>query len=162
MSGIFLKISHKIRMSLILRFSKSLKENLLQVTTVRLICAKYSFLLAKTVTMLFELFYLSCFICHLAAPFPNLGYYRGDSIIHPMIVNCWLEGNRELRNEVRSLGPAECLAGIEPGTFRFLCNALIHQATLWSKTCERNFVTYAVRYFKGCYWEEYTETNFYK
>ena len=87
---------------------------------------------------------------------------RGDSITHPMVINYWLKGDRELRNKVRSLGPAECLAGIEPGTFQFLCNALIHQATLRSKAYERNFMPYTGRYFKGCYREEYTKINFHK
>ena len=61
--------------------------------------------------------------CYLAAPRPSLGYYRGGSLTHPMLIACVLhirpEGRREPRSGVGSLSPAECLVGFEPGTFRF-------------------------------------------
>ena len=63
------------------------------------------------------------FNCYLAAPRPTLGHYRGGSLTHTMLITCVLhirpEGNREPRNEVGSLSPAEHLVGFEPGIFPF-------------------------------------------
>ena len=49
-----LEIPQEIGILLILKFSKLLDQNLLKVTTVCVICAKYSFILTKTVTTLFK------------------------------------------------------------------------------------------------------------
>ena len=60
------------------------------------------------------------FNCYLAAPRPNSGHYRGDSLTHPILITAFLhirpKGHREHRSEVGSLSPAERLAGFEPGT----------------------------------------------
>ena len=50
----FLEIPQKIGMLLIFQFSKLLNQNLLKVTTMCVICAKYSLILTKTVTTLFK------------------------------------------------------------------------------------------------------------
>ena len=63
------------------------------------------------------------FNCYLATPRPTLGHYWGDCLTHPMLITCVLhigpKGHWESCNEVGSLGPAEHLVGLEPGTFRF-------------------------------------------
>ena len=64
------------------------------------------------------------FSCCLAAPRPTLGYYRGGSLTHPMLIICVFlhirpEDHREPRNEVEFLSPAERLVGFESETFRF-------------------------------------------
>ena len=66
----------------------------------------------------------SFFNCYLATPRPTLGYYRGGSLIHPMLVTAFLQfrpnGHRKPRNEVVSLSTAKGLVDFEQGTFR-LC-----------------------------------------
>ena len=68
------------------------------------------------------------FNCHLAAPRPTLGHYRGGSLTHPMLNTCVLhiqpEGYCEPRNKVGSLSPAEYLVGFEPRTFWFWSQCL--------------------------------------
>ena len=63
------------------------------------------------------------FNCYLAAPRPTLGYYRGGSLTHPMLITAFLhirpEGHRKPCNEFGSLSPADRLVGFETGTFRF-------------------------------------------
>ena len=67
--------------------------------------------------------YIYFFNCHLAAPRPTLGHYRGSSLTHPMLITCVFhiqhEGYCEPRNEVGSLSPAEHLVGFERGIFWF-------------------------------------------
>ena len=68
------------------------------------------------------------FNCYLAVPRPTLGHSQGDSLTNPLLITVFVyirpEGHREPFNEVGSLSPAECLAGFEPGTFRFLLQCL--------------------------------------
>ena len=70
------------------------------------------------------------FNCYLAAPWPTLGHYRGDSLTHPMLITAGFflhfrpEGHREPHNEVGSLSPAKHLVGFELRTFRFLLQQL--------------------------------------
>ena len=63
------------------------------------------------------------FSCYFAAPRPALDHCQEGSLTHLMLIICILhirpEGQREPRNEVGSLSPAERLVGFEPGTFRF-------------------------------------------
>ena len=67
---------------------------------------------------------LFLFNCYLAAPQPTLGYYRGSSLTHPMLIICVLhirpEGHQEPCNYVvRSLSSAKNLVGFELRTFLF-------------------------------------------
>ena len=67
----------------------------------------WSIFFRKTSTLFFN-FYL-------VAPRPTLGYYRGGSLTHPMLITAFLQfrlkGHREPCNEVRSLGTAKRLVG---------------------------------------------------
>ena len=68
---------------------------------------------------------LNFFICYLAAPWPILDHYRGDSLTHPMLITALFSFDAKgYRNEVGSLSPAECLVMFEPGTFRILSQRL--------------------------------------
>ena len=68
---------------------------------------------------------ISCsfFNYYLAVPWPTLGHSQGDSLNNPMLIAVFVQfrptGYREPRNEVGSLSLAECLLGLEPGTFWF-------------------------------------------
>ena len=53
----------------------------------------------------------------LAAPWPTLDHYHGDSLNHPKLITTFLQ--LRPRNEAGSLSPAERLAGFESGTFLF-------------------------------------------
>ena len=66
------------------------------------------------------------FNCYLAAPRPILGYYRGDSLTHPMLMTAFYIFDPKITGSLvaRSLSPVECLVGFEPGTFRFLLQRL--------------------------------------
>ena len=68
-----------------------------------------------------EYFFLNCY---LTVPQPTFGHSQGDSLTNPMLitafVHVWPKGHRKPRNEVGFLSLAKCLAGSEPGTFRFL------------------------------------------
>ena len=59
----------------------------------------------------------------MAAPWPTLGQYWGDSLTHPMLITAFShfqpEGHQEPHNEVGSLSLTTCLVGFEPGTFQF-------------------------------------------
>ena len=61
------------------------------------------------------------FNCYLAVPRPTLGHSQGDSLTNLMLITAFVhirpESQREPRNEVGSLSPAERLAGFEPRTF---------------------------------------------
>ena len=68
-------------------------------------------------------FFQFFFYCYLADPLPTLGHSQGNSLTNPMLITAFVqvqtEGHQKPRNEVGSLNLAECLAGFEPGTFRF-------------------------------------------
>ena len=68
------------------------------------------------------------FNCYLAAPWPTLSYYWGESLTQLMLTTAFLhfrsERHREPHNEVGSLSPSKYLVGFEPGTFRFFLQCL--------------------------------------
>ena len=70
-----------------------------------------------------DIVYVIFFNCYLAVPRPILGYYRADNLTQPMLIttffHCRLDGRREPRSGVESLGPTERLVGFEQETFRF-------------------------------------------
>ena len=61
---------------------------------------------------------------YLVAPWPNLGYYWGDSLTHPMLITVFFifdpKVTGSLVRRFGSLSPAEGLVGFEPATFRCL------------------------------------------
>ena len=67
--------------------------------------------------------YTFFFNCYLAVPRPTLGHSQGGSLTNPMLITAFVQvrpkSHWEPHNEVGSLTPAKCLAGFEPGTFRF-------------------------------------------
>ena len=77
----------------------------------------------RLVTCHSVLFFNFFFYCYLAVPLPTLGHSQGNSLTNPMLITAFVqvqtEGHQKPRNEVGSLNLAECLAGFEPGTFRF-------------------------------------------
>ena len=77
----------------------------------------------KISDMSFCSFFQIFFYCYLAVPLPTLGHSQGNSLTNPMLITAFVqvrtEGHQKPRNEVGSLNLAECLAGFEPGTFRF-------------------------------------------
>ena len=56
------------------------------------------------------------FNCYLAVPQPTLGHSQGDSLSNPMLIIAFIhirpERHQGPRNEVGSLSPTECLAGL--------------------------------------------------
>ena len=97
---------------------KKVSQTYLFLTTENL-C--YRNCLSSFVTCLLKKFFFNW--C-LAAPRPTLGYYRGGSLTHLMLITAflhvWHESQYVPCNEIGSLSPAKHLVGFEQRTFPIL------------------------------------------
>ena len=62
--------------------------------------------LSSTVVAHAKHFFSIFFICYLAAPWPTLGHYRGDSLTHPMLITVYYIFDLKVtRSLITRLGP---------------------------------------------------------